>query len=329
MKAFKTLLSTLMGAAMLMSAATARASEYPTKPISLVVPFAPGGFVHAVALMISESLSKSLGQSVVVVNQPGANGTLAANAVAKAAPDGYTLFLPTASILTISPHLFKNVQFDPVRDFTPIAQVVNTSNIFVVHPDSGIKSLKDLVERARTTATQVSYGSSGNGSLQHIAMEGLQRDAGVKFLHVPYKGIGPAITDVAGGVLDSVFADASSISFIKSGRLRALAVSPKPLKDLPGVPGIGEAAAAAGIPGYAPPALWYGVVAPKGVPAPVVAKLEAAIARMLAEPDTLGKLAAAGASRPDDPSSAAFGNVIKADHKRYGELITTLKIVAE
>jgi len=307
----------------------ARSAEYPAKPISLIVPFAPGGFVHLVALMFSESMSAILGQSVVVLNRPGANGNVAADFVAKADPDGYTIFLPTASILTINPHLYSNIHFDPLTDFVPVAQIANTTNVFVVSPASGIKTFKDLVDRARTAPNAVSYGSSGSGSLQNIAGESLSRQANVKLLHVPYKGVAPALVDVVGGRLTVMFSDASGIPYVKSGQLTALAVSPKAIDELPNVPSVADAAAAAGLPGYVPPAIWYGIVAPKGTPPDIVAKLNAAVAESLKKPEIRSKLLAAGALPAEDTSSAAFGRVIQADHARYGTLLKTLDIKVE
>jgi tripartite-type tricarboxylate transporter receptor subunit TctC len=302
---------------------------YPNRPITLVVPFAPGGFVHVVALMLSEAMGPLLGQPLVVTNRPGANGNLAADSVARAAGDGYTVFLPTASILSINPHLYKNVGFDPLRDFAPIGQIANTTNVFVTSPASGIKTLKDLVERARASGSSVSYGSSGAGSIQHIAGESLKQQAGIPMLHVPYKGIGPAVLDVMGERLTVLFSDASALPNIKGGKLTPLAVSPKRIEELPGVPSVAEAAVAAGIPGYRPPAIWYGLVAPKGTPAEIIATLNDALQRALALPAVRGKLEAAGAGVAEDTSAAFFGRVIQSDHARYAEMLKALNISAE
>jgi tripartite-type tricarboxylate transporter receptor subunit TctC len=307
----------------------AHATDYPTRPISLVVPFAPGGFVHLVALMMSDGMSKILGQPVVVLNQPGANGILAANAVARAAPDGYTIFLPTASIMTINPHLYKAVQFDPHTDFVPIGRLVSTSNIFVVSATSGIKTMKDLVERARAKPESVSYGSSGIGSIQHIAGEAMQQQARIKLLHAPYKGLAPALADVVGGNLTFVFSDASAIPHIKAGKLTAIAVSPKALDELPGVPSLADAAAAAGLPDFDPPVLWYGLVAPKGTPKDVIEKLNAAMAQTLNQPQVREKLIAAGATPAENTSSEALANTIRTEYDRYGAMIKTLHISVE
>jgi len=329
MSSFHKKLLPAAAALLLMMGSAAQAQSYPSKPITMVIPFAPGGFVHAVALMMSEGMGKILGQSVVLINQPGANGIVSANAVAKAAPDGYTIYLPTASILTVNPHLYKSVQYDPHVDFVPIGQIVNTSNLFVVKAESNVKTFKDLVDLARSRPNAVSYGSSGAGSVQHLAGEALQQQANVKLVHVPYKGIAPALVDVIGDNLTVVFSDASAIPQVKSGRLRALAVSPKRLADMPDVPSLAEAAAAAGLPNYQAPTLWYGLVAPKGTPPAVIARLNAAMAETLKRPDVRERMLAAGATPSDDTSSAFFANVIKSDHDRYGTLIKTLNIKVE
>lgn len=329
MRSLKTLLAGLVVTSSLLFGAGAPAADYPAKPITLVVPFAPGGFVHAVALMLSEGMTPLLGQSVVVVNRPGANGNLAADSVAAAAADGYTIFLPTASILTINPHLYRNIQFNPLRDFTPIGQIANTTNLFVVNANSDIKSFKDLVDRARDKPGSVSYGSSGSGSIQHIAGEALARQANTRLLHVPYKGIGPAVNDVLGERLTVVFSDASAIPHVKGGRLNAIAVSPRRLAELPNVPALSETVATAGVPNYAPPAIWYGLVAPKGTPAEVIAKLNNALVQTLKKQEVRDKLVASGAMPVEEPSSDNFARVIQSDYARYGELIKTLNITVE
>jgi tripartite-type tricarboxylate transporter receptor subunit TctC len=329
MKAIKALLIFIVSLTSIVVGSAAAAADYPTKPITLVVPFAPGGFVHTVAQMFGESMSELLGQSVVVLNRPGANGNVAAASIAKADPDGHTIFLPTASILTINPHLYANIQFNPLTDFVPVALIANTTNLFVVSPNSGIKTFRDLVDRARANPDSVSYGSSGSGSIQHIAGEALRQQANIKLLHVPYKGIAPALTDVLGDRLTVLFSDASGIPYVKDGRLVALAVSPKKLDELPNVPALAETVAAAGVPGYAPPAIWYGIVAPKGTPKDVVAKLNAAMAQTLKRQDIRDKLIASGALPAEDTSSEYFARVIRADYDRYAVLLKTLNIKVE
>ena len=271
----------------------------------------------------------SFNQSVVVLNKPGANGNIAAEFVAKAEPDGYTLFLPTASILTINPHLYKGLQFDALKDFVPIGQIANTTNMFVVSPRSGIKTFKDLVDRAKASPGTLSYGSSGSGSIQHIAGEALKRQAKTELIHVAYKGIGPAVIDVIGDRLTVVFSDASAIPHVKDGRLVAIAVSPRRLDELPGVPAVVDIAAEAGVPGYAPPAIWYGIVAPRGTPRDIVAKVNAAMVQTLKKPEVRAKLIAAGALPVDAPTSESFASVIQADHARYAALLKALNITLD
>ncbi len=325
----RTCLLCLISLTLAAAAPAAAAADYPTKPIALVVPFAPGGFVHTVALMFAEGIGNELGQSVVVLNKPGANGNIAAEFVAKSDPDGYTLFLPTASILTINPHLYKNLQFDALKDFAPIGQIANTTNLFVVSPRSGIKTFKDLVDRAKANPGTISYGSSGSGSIQHIAGEALKRQAKTELIHVAYKGIGPAVIDVIGDRLSVVFSDASAIPHVKGGRLIAIGVSPRRLDELPDVPAIAYVAAEAGVPGYAPPAIWYGIVAPKGTPKDIVAKVNAAMAQTLKKPDVREKLIAAGALPVENPTSESFSSVIASDHARYASLLKALNITLE
>lgn len=315
--------------AIALAAGAASAQSYPSKPIVLVVPFAPGGFVHTVAQMFAESMGSDLNQSIVVLNKPGANGNVAADFVAKAEPDGYTIFLPTASILTINPHLYKGLQYDVLKDFTPVGLIANTSNVFVVSPRSGIRTFKDLVERARANPGTISYGSSGSGSIQHIAGESLKRQANVELIHVPYKGIGPAVIDVVGDRLSLVFSDASALPQVKAGKLTALAVSPKRLDELPDVPAVSEVAAAAGVPDYAPPAIWYGIVAPRNTPKDVLATLNGALAKALKKREIRDKLIAAGALPADDASGEAFGKLIAADHARYATMLKTLNITID
>ena len=325
MKRIKMLLAAFVAAAA--AAVTPAHAAYPDKPITLVIPFAPGGFVHLVGLMLSDSMSASLGQQVILMNQPGANGTVGAGAVSRAAPDGYTIMLTTSTILGVTPHLMKKVPFDPLTDFTPIAQVAQTSNFFLVNPKSGIKSFKELVEKAKQS--EISYGSTGNGSIQHIAGEVFQREVKAKVLHVPYKGTGPALIDLVGGQLTFVLGDSSALPYVKSGTLTAIAVSPKPVAALPGVPGIAEAAASAGIPNYSLPALWYGVIGPKGMPADVVARLNKAVADALAKPAVRDKLIESGAVPSENTTGAYLGDTIRSDYSKFGAMLKTINVTID
>jgi tripartite-type tricarboxylate transporter receptor subunit TctC len=324
MKRIKMLLAALVAAAAAVAPAHA---AYPERPITLVIPFAPGGFVHLVGLMLSDGMSTALGQQVILMNQPGANGSVGAGTVARAAPDGYTIMLTTSTVLGVTPHLMKKVPFDPLADFTPIGEVAQTSNFFLVNPKSGIKTFKDLVGKARQT--EASYGSTGNGSIQHIAGELFQREVKTKVLHVPYKGTGPALIDLVGGQLTFVLGDSSALPYVKAGTLSAIAVSPRPVSALPGVPGLTEAAAAAGIPNYSIPTLWYGIIGPKGMPPDVVAKLNKVLADTLAKPAVRDKLIESGATPAENTSSTYLGETIRSDHARFGAMLKTINVTID
>ena len=307
------------------------AAGYPNKPITLVVPFAPGGFVHTVALMYQrEHRRRLLGQSVVVLNKPGANGNIAAEFVAKSAPDGYTLFLPTASILTINPHLYKNLPFDALKDFAPVGLIANTSNMFVVSPRSGIKTFKDLVDKARANPGTVSYGSSGTGSIQHIAGESLAQQANVKLIHVPYKGVGAGADR----------RDRRSSDRHVQRRLRDPAREGRQARRHRGVaeadrraPGRSHRRRGRGrrpaFPATRRPRSGTASSRPSGTPKDIVAKVNAAMAQTLKKPDVREKLLAAGATPAEDPSSEALRGVIQSDHARYGALLKTLNITVD
>jgi tripartite-type tricarboxylate transporter receptor subunit TctC len=304
------------------SAPYASSADYPLKPIEFVVPYAPGGFADSLARLIGESMSKTLGQAVVVQNRPGANGNIASSFVARAPADGHTILLSTVSTMTINPFLYKNTGFDPIRDFSPVALLLSTANVVVVNPNSGITTLKGLIERARANPGKLTFGSSGNGSTIHLSGELFKQMVGVDMQHVPYKGGAPALVDLLGGRLTTIFSDTSAIQHIQAGRLVPLAVtSEKRIDALPEVP----TAIEAGIPGYAVDA-WYGVVVPKATPAAVVTRLNAAIANALKTPEIKEKLAATGAKPMENTSSDHFTNVIQADMVKWSRVIKTSNI---
>lgn len=314
-------------AALLVSGALAQSPA--TRPLQIVVPFAPGGFVDAVGRMLSEGMAKSLGQTVVVVNQPGANGTVAANSVSQASADGNTVLLASVSILAISPHLYKTITYDPLKDFEPIGQIVTTSNTIVVSPSSGIRSMKDLVDRARARPNTVSYGSTGAGSIQHLVSEMIQLQGNVQLLHVPYKGVAPAVVDLLGGTLTFMYADATSLPMIRAGTLLALAASPQKIEEFPNLLPISQALEQGGVPNFVAPGIWYGLLAPKGTKPEIVAKLNAALTETLRRADVRQKLIAAGAIPTEGGTSSAFASVIRADHDRYKNLIKVFNITVQ
>ncbi len=303
----------------------ALAADYPTRPIELTVPYAPGGFADSLGRMLADSMSKTLGQTVVVQNRPGANGNIASTFVARAPADGYTVLLSTISTMTINPFLYKSIGHDPVKDFAPVAKVVDTANVVVVNPSSGIKTFKDLMARARANPGKLTFGSSGNGSTLHLSGELFNQMVGADMAHVPYKGGAPALLDLLGGRLTMMFSDTSAIQHIHAGKLTALAVtSAKRMEALPDVPTVSEA----GLPGYVVES-WYGMVVPSGTPKEVIARLNAAVAQALDTPAIKEKLASTGAKPAENHTSEYFQKVIQDDMAKWSRVIKTAHISLE
>lgn len=315
----------LMVALAFAGTSNAISAEYPSKSIELTVPYAPGGFADSLARLMADSMGKTLGQSVIVQNRPGANGNIASTFVARAPADGYTVLLSTISTMTINPFLYKNIGHDPVKDFSPVSLVVDTANVVVVNPASGIKTFKDLMARARANPGKLSFGSSGNGSTLHLSGELFNQMVGADMVHVPYKGGAPALLDLLGGRLTVMFSDTSAIQHIRSGKLTALAVtSAKRMDAIPEVPTVAEA----GLPGYVVES-WYGMVVPSGTPKEVIARLNAAIAQALQTPELKEKLASAGAKAAENHSSEHFKTVIQDDMAKWSRVIKTSNITLE
>ncbi len=279
-----------MGAAAVSHAA--EGSGYPQRPISLIVSAAPGGTTDLAARMIADPLSKELGQPVVVENKPGASGGIAAQQVLRSKPDGYNLLLQYSGYQVITPSIEK-VQWDPVKDFTPIANVLSAPQVLVVKKDLPVNSLKELVQYAKDNPGKLNYASSGTGALQHVATEQLNQMAGIKTTHVPYKGTGPALTDLLAGVVDmTITTPPPLLPHIKSGALKALVVtSNEPLASLPDVP----TAEAAGYPDLQVSS-WFAMYGPKGLPKEVVERLDTAIQKIMATPEYKKKAEGLGAN---------------------------------
>ncbi|MGO1767949.1 LacI family transcriptional regulator [Advenella sp. S44] len=272
--------------------AMAQESGYPQRPISLIVSAAPGGTTDLAARMIADPLSKELGQPVVVENKPGASGGIAAQQVLRAKPDGYSLLLQYSGYQVITPSIEK-VSWDPVKDFTPIANVLSAPQLLVVKKALPVNSLKELVQYAKDNPDKLNYASSGTGALQHVATEQLNQMAGIKTTHVPYKGTGPALTDLLAGVVDmTITTPPPLLPHVKSGALKALVVTSKePLASLPDVP----TASAAGYPDLLVSS-WFAMYGPKGVPQDVVERLNAAIKKIMATPEYKKKAETLGAT---------------------------------
>jgi tripartite-type tricarboxylate transporter receptor subunit TctC len=288
-----------------------------TKPIRIVVPFTPGGSTDILARAIAPKLASALGQNVVVDNKPGAGGSLGATEAAKADPDGSTLLMGHIGTLAVNPSMYPKLPYDPLKSFVPVAYVARVPNVLVVNASSPIKSLKDLVEAARAQPGRLTYSSGGNGSAAHITFESLKLRTKLFMLHIPYRGTAPSITDLIAGQVDCTFTGAPAvIPHVKSGRLRALAVSStQRLAALPDVPTVAES----GYPGFEADQ-WYGIVAPAGTPAAVVTKLNAEINKALVLPDVAQQLAVEGAT-PVPGTPQAFGDLIKREIPRWAEVV--------
>jgi len=314
-----------VAAAILSSVVVAQAADYPTHPITLVVPYAAGGGNDVIARIVAEKMSASLGQTVVIENRGGAGGTIATRQVAKAEPDGYTLLIATSS-LAINPSLYPNAGYDPRKDFAPIGLIASSSNIVLVHPSVPARSIAELIALAKQQDGQLTFASTGTGSSVHLAAELFAGMAGVKLNHVPYKGSGPALNDLLGGHVALMFSTmASAAGLVRDGRkVRALAVTGATRSVLfPDLPTVAEA----GLPGYEA-VLHYGIVAPAGTPRPVVEKLNAALNAALGNDEVKKRLAVEGAEAlPTSPDEYAAD--IAREETKWSEIIRKAGVKGE
>ncbi|HUR89529.1 MAG TPA: tripartite tricarboxylate transporter substrate binding protein [Ramlibacter sp.] len=300
-------------------------AAYPDKPVTLVVPFPPGGSTDQIARVLSQKLPEKLGGTWIVDNKAGATGTVGAAIVKRAPADGYTLFVSSLGPFVITPHLIKNAQYDALKDFDPITVAVQAPNVLVVPASSPNKNVAELLAALKKTPGKVSFASSGTGSSDHLSAELFWQQTHTEGLHVPYKGGGPAINDLLGGQVDAAFVNINSIiQHIKAGKVRALAVaSEKRNPLLPDVPTLAEQ----GVKG-AEVQSWQAVAAPKGIPADIKAKLNAAIVSVLNEPSVKEKLLAQGfeivGNTPEE-----FAKFQAAEFTRWKNLIESRKITAE
>jgi tripartite-type tricarboxylate transporter receptor subunit TctC len=258
----------------------AQSQEFPARPVRLVTPYPPGGSTDLLARSVAASMSKSLGQQVIVDTKAGAGGILAAQETAKAAPDGYTFLLVAAGIVTMNQSIYKKLPYDPAKDFAPLTIAVRMPLLVVSNPSRPFKTIEELVAYAKANPGKLSYGSAGTGTSQHLAGELFKSMAKVDILHVPYKGGAPAMTDLIGGQVDLMFVQRpSAVPQVKAGRIRALATGSATRNSLtPDLPTVAES----GLPGYDSDT-WYGFVVPAGVPAPIAAKLHGAVKAALVE----------------------------------------------
>jgi len=295
----------------------AAAQDYPSKPVRMVVGFPPGGGTDVVARILAPRYGELLGQPIVIDNRPGATGTVAAGHVAKAAPDGYTIMMGHVSVNAIAPSLFSNLPYDVEKDFAPIGIAAAVPHIVVVHPSLSVTTLKQLMAYLKARPGQVTFPSAGNGSMPHLAGELFQSLAGVKLVHVPYKGSGQSMQDLLGGQhLVAFDTMPASAPHVRSGKLRALAVSSSArVSTLSEVP----TAVEAGLPGYAV-TTWYGVFAPAATPPAIVKRLHATLIKAMRAPDVHEKLQGIGADGSVSKSPAEFAALVRADTARYAKI---------
>lgn len=297
------------------------AQNYPTRPVRLVAPFAPGGGTDISARILAEGLGPVLGQTVVVDNRPGAGSTLGTDIVSKAAPDGYTLLLGNIS-LAFNAALYRNLPFDTVRDFATISLVTDQPNILVAHPSLPAKSFKEFTALARSQPGKLTFGSAGLGSGTHLAMELLLMSQHMDLVHVPFKGTGPALTALLGNQISVFFSTyASALPHVRANRLRAYAVtSLARTKTLPEVPTVAES----GVPGYEY-STWYGLLAPARVPRPILARLNDATVAVLNQPDIRQKYEGQGMDAV--PSTAEkFSTYLKSETVKWAKVVNSAKI---
>jgi tripartite-type tricarboxylate transporter receptor subunit TctC len=314
----------LLAIGLALLASTGVHAQYPSHPIRIVVTIPPGGAPDLAARVIGQKLSEEFGQPVVIENRPGANGNTAAEAVARSAPDGYTLILAADSLITINPHLYSRMPLDTLKDLAPVASLVSNQFVLSVNPALPVKSFVEFIDYARKSNPPLNYASGGNGSQHHLTMELLKARAGINLVHVPYRGGAPATTATMAGEVAAMFAGTSTAPQIKAGRLRALAVSgTKRSAAFPDLPTIAET-----YPGFAN-TIWLGLFGPAGMPDEVLAKLRGEIRRVLAMPDVRERLNAGGGLEPYSTTPEEFGALIRSDYERFGKLIKDLGIKAD
>ena len=304
-------------AALVIAIPAARSEDYPTHPITLIVPFAPGGSADIVARIAAQKLGERLGKPILVEDRPGGNTLIAASAAARASPDGYTLLFPVCGTLAINPTLYKKLPYDPLNDFAPIALTTIVPLVLVVNPALPVHSVSDLIRLAKEKPGDLAYASSGVGSSLHLAAELLKRMAGFELTHVPYKGGAPAMNAVVAGHVPLMFADAGvALPQIREDTVRALGVaSTARLAAAPEIPPIAEA-----VPGY-DAACWQMVVAPAGTPEPIIARLHGEITTVMASPEVRERLAQFGLIAAESPPPADVKRYLEAEIARWGTIV--------
>ena len=319
------LAATVLAAICVLAASSAAAQTYPGKALRLIVPFSPGGGNDTVARSLAQQIGGSLGQPVVVDNRAGAGGVVGADSAAKAAPDGYTLFLGGVGSHAVNPSLYPNLPYDPIKDFAPVSLIASAPSVLVVNQGMAARSLSELTAMAKANPGKLNYATNGNGSSSHLATVLYESMAGVQMVHVPYKGLAPALTDILSGQVQLMFNSiVALVPQIKAGKVRALAVTSRNRSALlPEVPTLSES----GLAGYEAGS-WYGVLVPAGTPREIVMRLNAEIVRAVKQPELRERLAAEGAD-PIGGTPEEFAAHIKIELARMGKLIRDARIKAE
>jgi len=307
--------------ALVFAASAAQAQNYPSRPLRLIVPFPPGGSTDILARALSQKLSENLAQPVVVDNRPGAGGSIGSEAAAKAAPDGYTLMMGQLGPLAVSPAIYKNLPYDPVKSFAPVSLMAIVPSVLVVNTSLPLASAAELIAYAKKNPGKLTYGSAGTGSTSHLTTEYFKLATGTDILHVPYKGVGPMLTDLISGQLSMGINGAPAVmAHVNSGRLRALAVtSLTRVPSLPNIPTLDEAGAGSGLRGFEANG-WYGIVVPAGTAREIVLRLNAEIRRAVDTPELRARLDAEGAI-PSTGTPEAFAAFILSEIARWGAVL--------
>lgn len=316
--------SLFMGAVLALSVFAALAQSYPTKPVKLIVPFAPGGFTDVVARILGQKLSASMGQQFVIENKAGAGSIIGTDFVAKAAPDGYTLVMVSTTHV-ISPWIYRSMPYDPIKSFTVVSKLVDSPYVLLINPKVPAKDVKEFISLAKAAPDTIHYASSGNGSAQHLMGGLFVSMTGAKLKHVPYKGSGGAATDLVAGVVESSFAGVpNALAQVPQGRLKALAVTTsKRIPQLPDVPTMQEA----GVAGY-DASVWLALLAPAGTPRDIVVKLNTEIGKLMASADTKKALYDAGVEvAPSSPE--AMSDYMVKEMDRWGKVVKEAGIKLE
>jgi tripartite-type tricarboxylate transporter receptor subunit TctC len=292
------------------------AQSFPNRPIKIIVPFGPGGFTDVAARILQKELAPAIGQPIVIENKPGAGSTIGTAEVAKAAPDGYTLVMVSTAHVT-SPHLYKSMPYDALKDFTPVMKLAEGPYVLIVHPSLGVNSVQELIALARAKPNTIDFASSGNGSAQHLVGALFVTMAHAPLSHVPYKGSSQAMNDVLGGIVKVSFVGVpNALPNLAAGKIKALAVSTrKRYADLPDVPTLDEA----GVKGY-DATIWLGLLAPPGTPRDIVDKLNGSITKILSTPEARKLMASAGVDVATS-SPEEFARLMHGEFERWGRIV--------